>query len=287
MPFGMSDTVQAILIGDKVYIGGGFNTLKSRRLTVMVYSLHIDLWSSLQPFKFEHFGMSAVNNRLVLVGGRNVSSGKVANELGVWDEGSQTWTHPFPNMPTSRDSAAIASYKNWLIVAGGRDERYTSSNKVELLDTSSGRWYEGSPLPNAYSSMSSAISGNMWYLSRGHPSKGVASRHVFSVCLDELISQAVAQSISTPSPWQTLSDLPFTHSTVLVVNGTLFAIGGELSSAIHLYQPSSKTWTKAGDLPTMWWECGCTVLPSGEILVAGGCSYPPRYDRLDIATICS
>ena len=63
--------------------------------------------------------------------------------------------------------------------------------------------------------MSSAINGNMWYLSRGFISNFQQNLSVFSVCLDELISeaQAVSQSAtatprSTPSPWQTLTDTP-------------------------------------------------------------------------------
>ena len=174
----------------------------------------------LPPYESRSFGMAAVNNQLILVGGRSTSTGKVTNVLGVWDEGSQTWTHPFPVMPTARCSPSVISYQKWLVVAGGYDERDSYSKTVELLDTHSGQWYEGSPLPNGCSRMSSAINGNMWYLSRGYSSVGQANKHVFVVCLDELISQAVSQSAGatsppTPSPWQTLPETPLEHSTVL------------------------------------------------------------------------
>ena len=97
---------------------------------------------------------------------------------------------------------------------------------------------------------------------------------------------AVATSPSTPSPWQTLPDTPLEHSTVLVLNGALLAVGGLLSSAIHLYQPSNSSWVNVGDLPTEQSNCACIVLPSGEIFVAGGLG-PDRLttDRVDIATI--
>ena len=104
---------------------------------------------------------------------------------------------------------------------------------------------------------------------------------MFSVCLDDLISQALSpfqsavatlNSSSTPSisPWQTLTDPPLKFSIVLVLTGALLAVGGSDSSAIHLYKPSSKSWIKVGDLPTKRWQCACTVLSSGEIFVAGG-----------------
>ena len=273
MPFSTSSP-QAIVIGDNVYVGGGWTGQKTmdKGKTVMVYSLDTELWSTLPPYKSYFFGMAMVNNQLVLVGGP--AGSYTTNMLGVWDEVSKTWTYPFPKMPTSRHSPSVISYQKWLIVAGG-NYGFKFSNKVELLDTLSGQWYEGPPLPSGCSEMSSAINGNMWYLSGRFSSQGV-DKQVFSMSLDELISQAIlhttggATSCSTPSPWQTLTDSPLAHSNALVVNGALLAVGGSRSSAIHHYQPSSKSWVKVGDLPTRRWMCACTVLPNGEIFVAGG-----------------
>ena len=286
MPFGMSNSIKAIMIGGNVYVGGGFNDKKGR--TVMVYTLHTGLWGTLPPYESKYFGMAAVNNQLVLVGGEHPLTDKKTNVLGVWNEGSRTWTHPFPVLPTPRHSVSVISYHKWLIVAGS-DVNSSYTTRVEILDTSSRQWYEAAPLPNACGEMSSAINGNMWYLSRGFSSLG-ANKHVFSVCLDELISQAVSQSAgvtspSLPSPWQTLPDTPLEDSTVLVLNEALLAVGGQGSSAIHLYRPSNSSWVKVGDLPTERSRYACIVLPSVEILVAGGELHGSDADRVDVATI--
>ena len=149
MPFDMSGGMQAIVIGDNVYIGGGL-TLSGNDDVVMVYSLVVQSWRRLPPYESIWFGMAAVNNQLVLVGGEHISHGEVTNMLSMWDELSQRWTHPFPEMPTSRESPSAISYQQWLVVAGGHD-RGSYSDKVELLDTVSGKcvsgkWYEASPL---------------------------------------------------------------------------------------------------------------------------------------------
>ena len=271
MPNKMGSHIQAIVIGRNIFVGSGLGVNDT---TVMVYSLKTGTWTTLPPYQSYFFGMSTVDNKLVLVGGEKTSSGKVTNVLGMWDEQSQTWTHPFPAMRTARHCLSVISYQKWLVVAGGSDERVSYYKSVEILDTISGQWYEGSPLPSGCSEMSSAINRNMWYLFGGYTSRG-ASKQVFSVCLDELVSQAVAHSASTTSPstpslWQTLPETPKTHSTALILNGALLAVGGNNSSAIHVYQPSNRRWVKAGDLPDQRLDCACIVLPSGEIFVAGG-----------------
>ena len=53
---------------------------------------------------------------------------------------------------------------------------------------------------------------------------------------------------------------------------------GTSSTAIHLYQPESKEWTKVADLPIARCYCYCVLIPSGEMLVAGG------YDNSDQTT---
>ena len=286
MPRSMAGSIQAVVIDNNVYVGGGYK--HKNGAIVMMYSLQTGTWRTLPPYDSKCFGMAAVNNKLVLIGGRSLSRSTSTNELGVWDEESQTWLHPFPLMHTERASPSVISYHHWLVVAGGVNERGCDSETVELLDTLSQQWYEGSPLPRGCSGISSAISGNMWYLSKGLSSQ-VAMKHVFSVCLDELISQAVSLSAGatsplTLSPWQTLPETPLELSTILILNGALLAVGGWDSSAIHLYQPTSKRWVKVGDLPTTRSRCACAVLPSGEIFVAGGV-IGDITSRVDIANV--
>ena len=287
MPNKMGRGIQAVVIGSDVYVGGGGGQNEE---TVMVYSLQTGTWRTLPPYERMWFGMAVVNNQLVLVGGRSISTLQATNVLGLWDERSQTWTHPFPVMPTARSSLSVISYQKWLVTAGGNDGRGFYSNEVELLDTLSGQYYEGSPLPKECRQMSSTISGNMWYLSGGFTSIVESNKHVFSVCLDVLISQAVSQSAGatsppTPSPWQTLPELPVQDSTALIIRGSLLTVGGRGRSAIHLYQPSRRSWVKVGDLPTQRWHCACIVLPSGEILVAGGTEGGNYTNSVEIATI--
>lgn len=97
------------------------------------------------------------------------------------------------------------------------------------------------------------------------------------MCLDDLIfcQQILACIRATSSPWQSMPPMPLVRSTALVINGALLAVGesSEAQTELYsllLYQPSNKSWVKAGELPTGQSHCSCTVLLSGDLYVAGG-----------------
>jgi N-acetylneuraminic acid mutarotase len=274
---------------EKVYIGGGGASSDRERQIVMVYDPKQDSYDTLPPYTYKYFSMAVVNNQLVLVGGKDVQTGMVTNKLSMWNEPSKRWTHPLPPMTTAYHSPSVASHNNrWLVVMGGYDGK-TALSRVEILDTDSTQWYHAASLPQPLSSALPAIIGNMCYLLGGY-TEGGASQKVFSVCLDDLISRAVstASAPPTPSPWQLLPDTPLHNSIALAFNGALLAIGGGSlymgSTAIYHYQPSSRSWVKAGELPTRRSHCTCTVLPGGDLYVAGGGIYGTEQ-RVDIASV--
>ena len=279
LPFEMSGYPTVVVFKEKVYIGGGYASSEREGQTVIVYDPKQDSYDTLPPYTCKYFSMAVVNNQLVLVAG---------DKLGVWNEQSEKWTHPLPPMTTACYSPSVATHNNrWLVVMGGLGyDDYLS--RVEILDTDSAQWYQAASLPQPLSHSLPAIIGNMCYLLGGYTEGGASSEKVFSVCLDDLISQAVSQPAGTsappiPSPWQSLPDTPLDRSTALAFNGALLAVGGSVmsSTAIYHYQPSSRSWVKAGELPSGRKHCACTVLPSGDLYVAGG--YEDQ--QVDIASV--
>ena len=143
-----------------------------------------------------------------------------------------------------------------------------------MLDVPSLRWYIAESLPNPRASMKSTLIGNTLYLMGGSDHTEFPTKVVHKVDLNELITKAVSKQ-ATPTLWQVISDTPLDHSAPLNVGGSLLAVGGSDDcynpvSSIHLYQPDTRRWVKVGDLPTARYNCTCSVLPSGEVIVAGG-----------------
>ncbi|XP_064389606.1 uncharacterized protein LOC135337594 isoform X3 [Halichondria panicea] len=266
MPIKMGYTVQSAVIGDTVYVGGGS---ADNDRTVM--KLEQDQWTKLPKYTAKWFGMTSLANRLVLVGGRDPRNNTPSNQLSVLESGE--WTHPYPPMNIARQSSTAVSFNNHIIVAGGRDGGGRISSSVEVLDVASRRWYIAQSLPNSRSELKSTLIGNTLYLMGGYDHTG-PTKTVHHVDFNELIAKALSNS-DTPTLWQTLEEVPLELSAPLSIGRSLLAVGGandrvNPSSSIHLYQPDTRRWLKVGDLPTVRYCCTCSVLPSGEVIVAGG-----------------
>ena len=295
LPYNVTEYPQAVVINEKVYVGGRIasSSTDDAMPVVLVYDSYVNEWSTLPPYGCVYFAMAAVNNRLVVIGGRDVNGYNLTAHLGVWNE---KWTKPFAPMPTARCSASATTYIKWLVVVGGRSlDLDMKLSNVEILDTMSNQWYSCAPLPRPSSSISlTATVGNMCYALGGYTSGHNGSKKVFSVCLDDLISQAISQptgamALSISSPWHSLPDTPLAFSTAVCLDGALFAVGGIQDSrlqpgvSIYLYQPSRKTWVQLRDiLPHGRERCTCVALTDRKALIAGG-DYRSR--EVDIAEI--
>ena len=269
MPIKMGTSVQSVVIGDTVYVGGGFADNDRDRCTVM--KLEQDQWTKLTEYTAKYFAMTSLANRLVLVGGRDPRNKKPTNQLAVFESGE--WTHPYPPMNIARDSSTAVSFNNHIIVAGGHDDKVRISS-VAVLDVASRRWYIAQSLPNPRSGQKSTLIGNTLYLMGGFDHTGTVTKTVHHVDLNELITKDLS-NLDTPTLWQTLQEVPLMWSAPLSIWRSLLAVGGvddrfNPSSLIHLYQPNTRRWVKVGDLPTARYNCTCSVLPIGEVIVAGG-----------------
>ena len=282
MPIRMGDTVQSVVIGPSVYVGGGDGGSDHNDSTVMKLDLQRDEWTQLPQYSAIYFAMTSLDNQLVLVGGsvRDPLTllRKLSNQIAVFESGE--WTNRYPPMNTARRFPTAVSFNNYIIVAGGF-QWPSSISSVEVLDVASKRWYNAESLPNSRHELKSTLIVNTLYLMGGKDHESYLAKVVHKVDLNKLITKALSKQ-ATPTLWQTIEDVPHYYSTPLSVRGSLLAVGGRYdrtnpSSSIHLYQPDIRRWVKVGDLPTARYCCTCSVLPSGEVIVAGGQTGPYEF----------
>ena len=248
----------SVVINGMVYCGG--NDPYSN--TVIQYNPESGDWSKLPRSPVMAFAMTSLNGKLVLAGGW-VDDARIT----VWDSGRSEWVRPYPPMPTGRcGSAAVGYQNNYLIVACG----YNSRSEVEVLDSSSGRWYSAQPVPVGGHWMSSVVVGDCWYLSSFGCWKD-GKKHIFWAHLPTLTSSATSADTTTEHIWHELPTPPVERPTLLALQGHLLLVGGSgRVQEIHRYDQETRQWRVCGQLPVGMRVPCCAVLPSGDLMVAGG-----------------
>ncbi len=285
MPMAMTNYIQSVEINDTVYVGGGVTGRDEDEFIVMAYNTQSCQWHTLPPYSTRGFAMTTINNKLVVVGGRN-RDGSESSELGEWQPDSNQWTHPFPPMSTPCCVHSATSYKHWLVVAGGYHG--VCLQTVEVLDVSNMQWSTGPSTPTSWVRMKSTTIGDTWYLMGGACEKlSHNSPDVYSVSLEALVSHSSSDSSSI---WNKLPSLNSTHSCPLNIGGSLLAVGGwnEKSekpvSTIQCYVPETNTWVQAGQLLHAVLSCTC-IMTSDKVHVMGGLDESSNLKKLFTSTI--
>ena len=261
MPLGTSDA-QAVLLGDKVYMGGG-DVYPGPQAALLIYDFTDDSWDLLNT-PTENYALTAYSSQLVLVGGKNPITESITNQLWVLDQQHQ-WTQPLPPMATKCFRASAVSINHHLIVAGGLDNKLDPLNVVEIYDGH--QWKCAHPLPKAGSSMKSGLCEGMWYLAGGDEQE----TGVFYTSLCYLMTITSSETARQTSAWRTLPNLPHEWSTPVIIGRELVAVGGHpYSSAVHVFSHSINSWVYVEDLPIACHSTCTLVIPTGELLVVGG-----------------
>ena len=258
-----------VVVKEKVYIRGR----RGGTDTVYEYTPSSDVWDTLPPPTVNGFTMATLNEQLVLVGGKDKSTGKASNKIAVWDSGKHQWIYPYPSMTTGQSNPAAVGYREQLIVSGGRNSEGNRIPDVIILDMTSNKWLTAESLPDTDYYKSVMIEDTLYLVGD--------NRNVLQANIPTLISRASSTTPSvSPNVWESLPNAPFYFSFPVAGNKVLMTVGGNntcntldpnstCTSSIQLYNPTNNEWTNVGNLPISVYNCPCTVI-SGELLVLGG-----------------
>ncbi len=248
-----------VAINGKVYMRGWSN----RTQTVLVYTPDQDSWDVLPPPPVEYFTIATLRGRLLVVGGRNKSTGEMTNTIVTLDESSGQWVRSLPPMPKAISYPGVVVYQNNLIIISGCDSNNTRIADVNILNTSN-KWIAAEPLPST-DAYRTCLIGDTLYL------VGQRTKEVFRAHVPSLISRA------SSGVWESVASVPFYCLSPIAIGNTLLTVGGRDkallggndTSSIHLYDPTKHQWTQCGDLPDKMNDCHCIEL-SGKLYVLGG-----------------
>ena len=272
------------VVGDFVYAGGGSceRTMSYESVrSVFGYNYRHDTWVDLPITDRHKFTLVSYQNQLVLVGGATPSRRlQYLSSLAAWDEKSRQWIKPYPPMHTPRMQPSAVSRGQYIVVAGGKNKEDLDS--VEVYDGNTKQWHLVAPLPAKISRATSAVLDGFWYLIGGNGQ----GRAVYCTSLDSLIREAVQpQAGGCDAIWKSLPSTDFIFSTAAAFGSAVLAIGGSKSvgstDAIRAYFPGRKLWLPLKNpLPRPFYSSSAVVVPTGKLILIGGCTDLSRYNHV-------
>jgi len=272
-------SAQAVVMGEKVYVGGG---LTDEKCYVFQYNTSRDDWSLLPPLTVYYFAMAQFTAHLITVGGGIEGSG-FTGKVYRFKEESQEWEEFLQPMPTARAFLSVATTHSAIIASGGttgfRDVKPVIWATVEVYCSETSQWYAADSLPAPYYGMSSITIADTCYLLGGGDAIDNATDTVLYASLTSLIQKATSpthQSASHTSVWKTLSDTPLKLCAAASLSGNLLAVGGHDTittfPVINIFFPLINSWVRVtnGDLPQPRDLCTAVQLSSNVLIVIGG-----------------
>ena len=272
---------RTVVIGDKLYCGGGATNGYDDLYRAFCYSSFEDTWNSLPACPIWRFGLGQVRGRLVTVGGRTKLDHQVTNKVYEFNEATQSWKQNprIPPMTTARDSPTVLSYHAALIVAGG-STLHSRMASVEVFQEATSQWHTTDPLPFRWQNASSVLINNRWYLLGGAAEEEECSKRVVCADVDLLIQKAFPDAEkckNSNSVWEVLRNTLRYGPTAATLGGFLLAVGGTTSThvsnpqvAIYFYSPYSNEWMYLSYIPVPRMQASIAMLSSTELLLIGG-----------------
>ena len=260
---------QSLVVGDKVYFGGGVTNDDNKRYLVYCYSPTQDQWMTLPPLPVKWFGLGQLNGKLTAVGGAK-KDGRKRNDVYTLD--SQKWKCTMAPMSIARTFPAVTDLNNKaLVVAGGNMDRGGSTDAVEVYQLETTQWQLATSLPIACCSLSLATLGDRLYALGGYDQPSKLNQVLFTS-----VSNILQEDPKTAT-WTALQPSPCYQPTAAVISSNLIAVGGwkesqgdVTSGKIYIYSTSTDAWIYVSDLPHSCAWGACALLSSTDIMVVGG-----------------
>ena len=252
----------AVWLNGIMYVGSGLETGWKKSFIINCYDSVNNSWSSPINTPYYQFAMTALNNKLLIAGGKDKSD-MGTNQILTMGAGQ---LKNYTKMITARSYATATGHQGMLIITGGRDDKGKILSSTELFESTNGQWYVSNDLPQPHYWLQSVIVDNILYLLGGCNKDG-DSPAVFTAPLDTLSRRQLK--------WNTLQDAPWCYSSPVSVYGThLLIIGGiedeRSTSGVYKLNKVSHTWEAIGHIPSARYSSAAVSTADNKVIVIGG-----------------
>jgi len=162
------------LIGNELHVFGGVRDGKALNDHIVI-KLDEGVIAKGKPMHIarEHLASAILGDRIYVVGGRVVESGRMRNlgVLEIYDIISSEWVMG-PEMPTPRSGIAAVSLNDKVFVLGGESQEKTYG-EVEVFDVKSRTWHLITMMPTPRHGLGAAVVGKRIFTIAGGPKPGL------------------------------------------------------------------------------------------------------------------
>jgi GH25 family lysozyme M1 (1,4-beta-N-acetylmuramidase) len=232
-------------------------------LSIQPASAGFSTGSPMIAARTEHTATLLPNGKVLVAGGTDYTNTLASAEL--YDPITGAWTAT-GSMNTARDFHTATLLPNGkVLVAGGYDTNGPSLTTAELYDPAIGTWRYTAPPINFHTlHTATLLADGRVLIALGFPSP------------PEIYNPTNETWTLAGTPKFARQD----HTATLLPNGKVLVAGGDIAEetlvpAAELFDPATLTWTTngAGVLNFPRYVHTATLLPNGEVLIAGGANF--------------
>jgi N-acetylneuraminic acid mutarotase len=238
--------VTATIIGDNIYVIGGFDKSGKVLDTIEVYNMKNDSWKAVAPLPqpLHHTAATTFNGSLYVVGGYTNNNWLPSAKLFIYYPKNDIWTEGSP-MPTARGALTAVFIDEILYALGGEGESGIMDIN-EAYNSKTKNWISKSPMPTARHHAASVVVDEDVYVIGGRiegilPITNVNVMEMYDPTMDK---------------WIILDPMPSERSGISAasVNNTIYVFGGEDITKTYnnneKYNVENNIWESQEPLPT-------------------------------------
>ena len=286
MSVGRTAFTATLLANGQVLVAGGSDYQINCYATAELYNPSTGQWTltgSMSQPRCLHSATLLSNGEVLVSGGVNsIYSNNTGTVSGaeIYNPNTGTWT-PTGSLKTSRADAATSLLQNGKVLSAGGYNNTGNNNpntyltSTEIYDPSAGQW-----------SFTSSFS----------PAAGLPTNPVLLTNGDVLIANDAQFYVPNTGSWAATGALPTIAGPptkeMLLGNGNAlgtgceckstaqYSCGGAPTALAYLYSASGNSWSLTGSMNYGRFSHTMTLLPSGEVLVAGGITGQVAYRKV-------
>lgn len=253
------------VVGDAIYVIGGFIMQGVATNIAEVYDAAIDAWSAAPDYPIVlHHSAAVTHEGAIYVFGGYTTGAFVPTQLAFrLTPGAAAWT-PLESLPAARGAhaAALVDGKAYLVGGVGLDGQLTTA--VHVYDVATDSWSSAADLPSARDHLAATAVGGVVYAVGGR----------------KLSLETNTGALEAYDPalgrWSALPGMPTPRGGIAAAGfrERLVVVGGEASSGtfheVEAYDPLAQSWSSLPPMPTARHGLGVAIAGERLYVMLGG-----------------